>query len=497
MESIEPARKPNRQLRCQREMRGWSRARMVEALLELYPDIPLDEKTVARWETGKRVPGPYYREKLVKLFGVSSVEQLGLIVSSEQPSAVDNEPDDAFKGESSVGLLTPLQQEEKSVHLVALTDEQIQSIRHFFEDEVTVAFDPSKRVVLKKIARAFGSAAIGAQLLDDIEFWTPAEAHHAPKADLSDLDLIDGHLDALQILLAKGETQYVMHSTQNLYSRLVKERPYSKDIHLTGTQLRIGMLLGAAQEYALPWYQRDQAVVQTYNHVEDNIISRFNGTLQHEYARLLAKRGRQYRVLWQFEECIRECEQGLQLLEGIDDPSLLTHFLCERAHIEATKGDEFLWMRKLEEAKQGMLGMRPTDREKALNQADYMQGEGFKRLAFHTQRDLPMPLREKYARYALNHFSRWQGVTIELPGFEDMVVQVSRAQCLVLVDPDEAIMLAKHIGKQAEQGYLALLDKIHRVIFLAEQRRQMGTVDFSQIFRDAAQSPYKAGRNIL
>src|SRR6266567_31718 len=255
-----------------------------------------------------------------------------------------------------------------------------------------------------------------------------------------------------------------------------------------------GMLVGAAQEYALPWYQRDQAVMQTYNHIEDNILCKFDvsSTLQLEYARLLAKRGRQHRVLWQFEACVRECEDGLAALRDVDDYSLRTHFLVERAHIEATRGDELLWMRKLDEARRGALDMKMADRGPALSQVDYMQGEGYKRFAFHTQKDLSMSIREKYANFALGQFTQWQGATIELPGFEDLVVQVSRAQCFILVDPDEAIHLAKQLGKQAEQRYPALLDKIHRVIFLAQQRLLMGSSEFSHIFKEASQSAYHA-----
>lgn len=200
-------------------------------------------------------------------------------------------------------------------------------------------------------------------------------------------------------------------------------------------------------------------------------------------------------MLWQFEECIKECEDGLVFLREGDDFSLRTHLLCERAHIEATRGDELLWMRKLEEARTGALDMNPPDREKALNQVDYMQGEGYKRFAFHTQKDLPIAVREGYAKLALNQFTQWQGTTIELPGFETLVVQVSKAQCMILIDPSEAIDLAGELGRQVEKRYPALLDKIHRVIFLAQRRLQMSDREFLQIFEEEA--AYHTGRNIL
>jgi transcriptional regulator with XRE-family HTH domain len=51
-----------RQLRAEREQRGWSQARVAELLVT-------DIKTVSRWERGIVTPAPYLREKLCELFG--------------------------------------------------------------------------------------------------------------------------------------------------------------------------------------------------------------------------------------------------------------------------------------------------------------------------------------------------------------------------------------------------------------------------------------------
>jgi transcriptional regulator with XRE-family HTH domain len=63
--------KPNTHLKQERERRGWSQARVAEA-------VGTDTKTVGRWERGVSSPYPYSREKLCKLFG-KSAEELGFL----------------------------------------------------------------------------------------------------------------------------------------------------------------------------------------------------------------------------------------------------------------------------------------------------------------------------------------------------------------------------------------------------------------------------------
>ncbi len=79
MEAIpEQKRKPNPQLRKHRELRGWSRGQMAKELQTRFPEAAVTDRDIARWETGKRRPGPYYQEKLCILFGATA-EQLGFL----------------------------------------------------------------------------------------------------------------------------------------------------------------------------------------------------------------------------------------------------------------------------------------------------------------------------------------------------------------------------------------------------------------------------------
>src|SRR5437588_6223546 len=58
-------------LRAEREVRGWSQAKIAKAL-------GISTRTVSRWEQGLAVPHPYYRELLSSLFG-KTVGELALL----------------------------------------------------------------------------------------------------------------------------------------------------------------------------------------------------------------------------------------------------------------------------------------------------------------------------------------------------------------------------------------------------------------------------------
>ena len=61
----------HQQLRHERELRGWSQA-------DLASRVGSDVKTVNRWESGKSLPRPYFRQAFCELFG-KNAEELGLV----------------------------------------------------------------------------------------------------------------------------------------------------------------------------------------------------------------------------------------------------------------------------------------------------------------------------------------------------------------------------------------------------------------------------------
>jgi tetratricopeptide (TPR) repeat protein/transcriptional regulator with XRE-family HTH domain len=78
--------KPNNLLKHERELRGWSQARVAEK-------IETTALNVGRWERGTSLPYPHFREKLCLLFG-KDARELGLLESEEEapdpPLTVEN-----------------------------------------------------------------------------------------------------------------------------------------------------------------------------------------------------------------------------------------------------------------------------------------------------------------------------------------------------------------------------------------------------------------------
>jgi transcriptional regulator with XRE-family HTH domain/tetratricopeptide (TPR) repeat protein len=71
----------NHPLKYERELRGWSQAKVAE-------ELGTTSRTVSRWENGLAVPYPYFREQLCSLFGKNAVE-LGL-VAEDEPELAEN-----------------------------------------------------------------------------------------------------------------------------------------------------------------------------------------------------------------------------------------------------------------------------------------------------------------------------------------------------------------------------------------------------------------------
>jgi len=68
-------------LKYERELRGWSQAKVAE-------EVGTTVRTISRWEHGLAIPYPYFREQLCTLFGKNAVE-LGLVSEEEQELSED------------------------------------------------------------------------------------------------------------------------------------------------------------------------------------------------------------------------------------------------------------------------------------------------------------------------------------------------------------------------------------------------------------------------
>ena len=66
-------------LKIERELRGWSQAKVAEA-------VGTNTRTVIRWEQGQSIPYPYYREQLCSLFE-KNARELGLLALDDETSS--------------------------------------------------------------------------------------------------------------------------------------------------------------------------------------------------------------------------------------------------------------------------------------------------------------------------------------------------------------------------------------------------------------------------
>lgn len=71
-------------LKVERELRGWSQAKVAEA-------VGTNVRTVIRWEQGQSVPYPYHRELLCELFG-KNARDLGLLEEVAAETSRDAQP---------------------------------------------------------------------------------------------------------------------------------------------------------------------------------------------------------------------------------------------------------------------------------------------------------------------------------------------------------------------------------------------------------------------
>lgn len=71
-------------LKVERELRGWSQARVAEA-------VGTNVRTVIRWEQGQSVPYPYHRELLCELFS-KNARNLGLLEEIAEEESQEARP---------------------------------------------------------------------------------------------------------------------------------------------------------------------------------------------------------------------------------------------------------------------------------------------------------------------------------------------------------------------------------------------------------------------
>jgi len=321
-----------------------------------------------------------------------------------------------------------------------------------------------------------------------------------------DLDLAEDHLKILrQMVELGGDAGILLQSAQKWYQALMAEQSYTKDIRLASIQIRFGLLVGNTQELVFPWYERHRSI-QTFDEIEEKIFSRFRlDTFQQEYALLYSYRAPLYREVYKYDESTKQFEYGMHWAKRADDPMLIAQ-MFDGIHNSAVIGKELQWKYQLESAYKDVTRMHTGYRESALAELRYLEAEGYKRLAFNHLQELPRQMRQVYAQKAIKSFVEEQtsveqfadsygmfaSASIEQNALRhDLLAKVSQAQCLVLVDPEEAIRLLERIRSNITRYYPALLSKVERTLYFAQGQLRREKINPLLLFRPHSPVPHR------
>lgn len=303
-----------------------------------------------------------------------------------------------------------------------------------------------------------------------------ASGHAAPPAlRYSGVDLaqFDEELASVGRLLDTGIVAEGLTRARALYHAILKA-PFART-HQAAAQRRIdaALTLGRAQEAGLPWgVQRTGPAVQTYNHVDREILSRFAiSPFAHYYARLLERRAPLYRELEDYAESIRQFTYAIDLcMPYVDDLALLSTLYRSRAHVWAVQGREREWRRDIESALR-VANRAPSDARRHIEGLIlYSEAEGYKRLAGSVP---PYDYRRQraYAQAALSSFSAARAMTLDLGETHTILLDVSLAQSHLWLDADESARLAEATKARARAYFPALLHKSELAIAAANSLR--------------------------
>ncbi|SRR6266487_1056849 len=288
-----------------------------------------------------------------------------------------------------------------------------------------------------------------------------------------DLDWADYHVTELHQNFNQGSASYVMKEAQRCYNMLKQTQFSAKAVRASEIQMRFGMLLAKAQDSALPWYERTIPTIGTYNCIENEVLSKLPLRQYSSYhAHLLARRAPLYREIGDLRKSLEQFTTALENCQHkVEEIDLLVEIYYSRAHVWAVLGDERNWQSDLAQARKYAQQANPTRSKQLFSLITYTEGEGYKRLAYNKHLDLSEDCRVHYATQGLECFgkshmeeSRWGGHVI--------LNNVAAAQCMILIDPNEAIRQAEHLRVEAERIYPSIVQKIDRTIAFAQKRLQ-------------------------
>lgn len=286
---------------------------------------------------------------------------------------------------------------------------------------------------------------------------------------------------------ASGESspQLILAQARATYQTLLEGSRYQTDFELALQTIRAGIRWAQAEEAVLAWFKRSEQAIRTYSHVEkfvvEQVVERFKrdpdfSEIIHEHARLIALRAPLYREIGEYDLSIRQAEQGARLAREVDDVTLLTDLLRNRAHVRAVQGNGALWEEAMHQAQEAV-GWRGAGNMALKGLHTYHVAEGKRRLAFDHRRPVPLPIRMQYAEEAIAQFalSRKQLAGWDLRDVavgssrHPLIPRVSEAQCRIWLHPEGAIAELEALRAEALREHPSLIAKIDFSIECARQ----------------------------
>lgn len=298
-----------------------------------------------------------------------------------------------------------------------------------------------------------------------------------------------GVLDALELSWGSGSATVspllVKQQASNTYSALLNGGGFQHDFVLALHTIRAGIRLAQAEEAVVAWFERSQRAIKMYDHVEqfviEQVVDRFKhdpdfAKITYERAKLIALRAPLYREIGEYEFSIKQADRGATFARDIDDVTLLTDLLRNKAHVRAVQGQSALWEEAMHDAEvaTGRRGIRDMAL-KGLH--TYHLAEGKRRLAFDHRKPVPLPNRMRYSEEAIALFalSRQQLEGWELQDVavgssrHPLIPRVSAAQCRIWLDPRRAIGELEALRVEAQRDHPSLVAKIDYSIECARQ----------------------------
>ena len=285
-----------------------------------------------------------------------------------------------------------------------------------------------------------------------------------------DLDAIDHRLDELTQLHHLGQLQLAQDGLREIHKTLAHARLKERDTHAAQVKIHYASLQATVYESILPWFSRAHQVIAAYNRLEDQVLYRFPER-QFAYSRayVAARKAPLYREQGDMDESLFYFTYAIeQCAPYAGDPQLQVELFRNRAHVHAVKGDETSWRADIAAANHIADRLPSPVREETEGLIAYSEGEGLKRLTAAPH--LSGAQRRAYAQASYDMLQRSLTMVHSQWAAHALLVTVSEAQCLLWLDPVEAIALVERIRPQVELVYPAMLEKIDRVITVAQRR---------------------------